>query len=128
MEVLALPNVEAVVITALAGVELDAHSKLPAEPTYPTAIVERIGGVPANDQVLDAPVIQVTCWGNHQSDARQLASDARAEIFALEGTTDEQFKTQVTAVESAGPILRNADTTGRERYIFSVRISATSTE
>lgn len=119
-----MPDLEAVTGSALrtAGVSGGrVYSSVPANPTYPLTVVQRIGGLPVDKNRLDAARIQVSVWGNNQAEARDAAELARRTLMALAGTADATFDAYVTCVEDdLGMIFLPDPATSRDRYIFGV--------
>ena len=101
------------------------YSSIPASPTFPLIVVERIGGIPAVRQRLDRARVQLSVWGNTKSEARLLAMQARAVLFAAEGTTVtiSTGNAVITGVDDDLGLFWQPDSaTDRDRYIFGVEI------
>lgn len=118
-------------ITGLAGV----HSSVPAEPTYPLAIVQRLGGIPAVRGYLDAARIQVDVWGGIRSDGSAATQTSKSELIViaqqiiarlleLEGVTMiSPVNVFVSGVDvSQGLTWLPDQSTGRDRYLLAVMI------
>lgn len=111
-------------IAGLAGV----HSSIPKEPTWPLAIVGRIGGLPVERHRIDGPSIQVDVWGGSKSEAHDIAQAARTAVHSLEGGTYGVTDTcpisiTVTSVEdSLGMAFLPDPDTSRDRYVFGLRL------
>jgi hypothetical protein len=132
---LVFPDLEAIssyvirsaAIPGLIGV----YSSIPANPTYPLATVERLGGFPAVREGLDAPRIQVKIWGGAPGDGagaptkstiQDIAQLARVALLRAEGQTFvTPVAATVTAVRDSLGITWSPDpTTKRDRYIFAM--------
>jgi hypothetical protein len=100
------------------------YSSVPKNlPTYPFAVVQRLGGVPAHRRALDMAVIQVDVWGSSKSMARTAAEEARRALMGLEGTAVSDPDAVVSGVEDATGLFWFPDTdTSRDRYTFSVNM------
>lgn len=103
------------------------YSSIPANPSYPLAVVQRIGGLPLHRNAIDQAEIQVDIWAESKSAARSLADQARVALMAAEGTT-------VTAGANVGFVYDISPSLGltwapdpanttKERYIFGVRVT-----
>lgn len=130
VEYLPFPDIEAVCGKALraAGVcDGRVYSSIPANPVYPLARVIRLGGLPVEKHRIDQPRIQVDVWGTNKSEARDAAEAARLTLHQLEGTTDSEFAAFISCVElDQGPTPFPDPDTGRDRYMLTVRITATT--
>lgn len=114
---------------AIAGLDDRVYSSLPKRPTFPLAVVQRIGGVGPVRQRLDAPNIQVSTWAESQAAAHDLAAAARTAIHMTEGGTfgdnddDCPVSIVVTAVnDSLGLAFIPDPDTAKDRYIFGVTL------
>lgn len=102
------------------------YSSVPKkDPTYPLAVVQRLGGVPAERHRLDAARIQVDVWGaldTQKSTIRAVAEAARRALHELEGgTVNEPVDAFVSGVaDSTGLTWLPDPLTDRPRYTFSV--------
>jgi hypothetical protein len=97
-------------------------------PAYPFAVVQRLGGVPAERHALDMAVIQVDVWGANKSQARTAAEEARRALHGLEGTVVTEPSAVVTGTEDATGLFWLPDPdTSRDRYTFSVNLYLYST-
>lgn len=118
------PDVEAMAARALreAGVcGGRAYSSIPGNPTWPLAVVQRLGGVPPVPRRLDAARIQVDIYGNTKSEARAAADAARLALHRCEGTTFVSEMGYVTGVEDEmGMTFLPDPVTKRDRYTFAV--------
>jgi hypothetical protein len=108
-------------VTALGG---RVHSSLPGKAVYPLAVVQRIGGVPAERHRLDTARIQVDVYGTSQSEAFSIAQEARAAIHGMEATGfTDPVDAWVSAVRDDLGVTRLPDPlSGRDRYTFGVAI------
>lgn len=129
------PDIEAIVGYVIRSADIDGldarvYSSIPREPTYPLAIVKRIGGTPAERHHLDAGRIQVEVWGGSKSEIHDITQLARVAIHEAEGTTfavdgGAPVDAVVTGVEDDLGLQWIPDpTTGRDRYIFGVIVYA----
>jgi hypothetical protein len=128
-EVSTLPDLEAVASTVLRGEDIcegRVYSVIPNEPTYPLAIVERLGGVPAIREKLDRGRIQVSVYGaSSQSEAADEAEAARRALHGAEATVFGDLDAYVTAVADDMGLFRLTDPTSkRPTYKFTVLIYA----
>jgi hypothetical protein len=122
------PDAEAVagkgIRDASTTLESRVYSSVPKTlPAYPFAVVQRLGGVPAERHALDMAVIQVDVWGANKSQARTAAEEARRALHGLEGTSVSTPTAVVTAAEDATGLFWLPDPdTSRDRYTFSVNL------
>lgn len=122
------PDAEAIAGKALrdadiTGLSTRVYSSLPKEPTYPLAIVKRIGGVPAERHQLDKASLQIEVWGGPKADIHDISQDARVVLHELEGTTVSDPNAFVAAVEDTLGLAWLPDpVTNRDRYIFGVTL------
>jgi len=128
---IAFPDAEAIAGWKMRTVPLAGgrvYSSLPHTPAWPLITLERIGGNPAERHYLDAPRIQVSVWGNSKSEAHDIAQQARVTLHGLEGTTvttggGAPANAVITGVEDdLGMFWSPDEVTGRDRYIFGVRL------
>ena len=88
-EVLATPDVEALVVSYLSTVLGDAANRVSTKVNNPrpdkSVRVSRTGG-PRLNVVTDAPQILVECWADNETDACDLARYAHAYMWALPQT------------------------------------------
>lgn len=128
MSYIELPDIEAVAASALRTGNVCSqrvYSSIPANPTYPLAIVERLGGIPAAKEKLDAARIQVSVWGTTKAEARTNAELARRVLHATEGNYFGSFEAYVTGVADELGLTWLPDVvTHKDRYIFAVMIYA----
>lgn len=121
------PDIEAAISQLLRDAGARAYSSVPASPIYPLAVVERSGGTPAVRQYLDAARIDVSVYGENKGQAHDLAQSHRATIHSAEGsvvTTDIE-NVWISGVEDVLGLTYLPDPdTGRDRYLFSVRVYA----
>lgn len=120
------PDAEAVVGTVLRSAGYRAYSSIPNSPTYPLAVVQRVGGVPITRHRLDAAEIQIDVWAETKSAARLLAAQARKAIHEAEATTvavssGDAFVTGVDDVMGA-QWLPDPSNIPLNRYTFTVRV------
>lgn len=125
------PDIEAVVSGWLrdgniSGIGTRWYSSIPGTPTYPLGRIQRVGGLPAVRQYLDAANIQVEVWGESKSEARDIAAAARVRLLRLTGqSVTDPVIAFVSAVEDAlGLSWRPDPETGKDRYLFSVIVFA----
>lgn len=126
-ETVTFPNATAVVRSILEDALADAHvySSLPKAPTFPTVVVQRIGGLAREKHALDQPNLQVSVWGRSDTEAHDVAQAARQALIAVEGTeVADAFITDVS--ESFGLTQLLDPVTGRDRYIFGVSVTLTA--
>jgi hypothetical protein len=127
----AFPDAEAIAgwkmrSAGLAGSRV--YSSVPKTPTYPLITIQRIGGQPAERHRLDAARIQVTVWGTSKSEAFDIAQLARVSLHGLEGDLvtvggGAPVNAFITGVEDDLGLFWSPDEpTGRDRYIFGVRL------
>lgn len=121
------PDVEAIVIQELNAAGHPAVSALSKDPTYPVAVIKRLGGTPAEEHHLDYASLQVDCWGNDKADAADLAYAVRKALHELEGASVEgDFSAFITRVIDTLGISWNPDpVTDRARYLFGVGVYLT---
>lgn len=124
----AFPDIEAIAAQALRDAGVcggRAYSSVPANPTWPLAVIRRLGGVPSVERWLDSARIQVDVYGANKSQARAEADSARRALHNAEGTTFATQAGYVTGVEDELGLSFIPDpTTMRDRYIFSVLVHA----
>lgn len=100
------------------------YSKVPASPQFPLVSVQRIGGIPAVREYLDAANLQIDVWGNSKSEADDLATAARIALLGMEGKVVQVpngGQGWVSGVaDSLGLTWLPDDETGRDRYLFSM--------
>lgn len=121
-----MPDVEAVAAEILRDADVcegRIYSSIPRAPTFPLAIVARLGGIPAVRRRLDAARIQVSVWGNNKAEARDAADLARIALHEAEGTTSAVYEAYVTGVEDELGLTWLPDQeTARDRYLFAVTV------
>lgn len=114
----------------ITGLSTRVHSSLPREPTFPLALVKRIGGVGPAKQRLDAPNIQVEVWndpaGGGKATAYDIAATARKTIHDAEGSRvswsgGTAYLGGVT--DALGVTWAPDPVSDRDRYIFGVQIT-----
>ena len=101
------------------------YSSIPATPTFPLIVVERVGGIPAVRQRLDRARVQISTWGNSKSETRLIAMQARAALLTAEGTTVviSTGNAVITGVDDDLGLFWSPDSaTDRDRHIFGVEI------
>lgn len=117
---------------ALAGAVLRSelacgvYSSIPRNPTYPLVTLKRIGGIPAERHRLDFASIQVDVWGTSKTEARDIAAEARAALYGMEGTSyaladnwpDDAVVSGVS--DTLGLTWLPDQETSRDRYVFGV--------
>lgn len=120
------PDAEAMASRALRNAGVcggRAYSSIPSNPTWPLAVVKRIGGIPTVPRRLDAARIQVDIYGNNKSEARAEADAARLALHRTEGTTFVIEQGYVAGVEDdLGLIFLPDPDTNRDRYTFGVAL------
>ena len=123
-----MPDIEAVALKKLndAGVcSGRCYPSIPASPTYPLAVVERIGGIPPVRQRLDNGNVQVRVYGNSKAEARDAAELARRKLMDLENTTDATNAAWVSGVaDTLGLSWQPDPVSKRDCYVFGVAIFA----
>lgn len=103
------------------------YSSVPRNPTWPLAIVKRLGGIPAVERRLDSSRIQIDVFGNNKSEARMWCDAARVALHEMEGTAFPNEGGYVTGVlDELGMIFVPDPDTARDRYILGVRVLAHS--
>jgi hypothetical protein len=131
-----LPDLEAVASVALRTASIPdlagVHSSIPAKnPIFPLITVQRVGGVPAVRQYLDAARIQIDVWGGASGDGPgapskstilDIAQIARVVLLEMEGQSiHEPVDVFISAVNDAlGLSWSPYPTSGRDRYVFSM--------
>lgn len=124
------PDIEAMMARALRDAGVcggRAYSSIPKSPTWPLAVVQRLGGTPAVERRLDLARIQVDVYGNSKSEARLEADRARLALHEVEGTsfpTESGFITGV--VDESGLTFLPDPVTGRDRYTLGVLVYAST--
>lgn len=122
-----LPDVEQAVIdflTADVEVTADVGSEVPVEPSYPLAVVERIGGVP-NDvepRWLDRASVRVRVQGETKAEAHDAAAACEASLFTMRGL--QANGAVVSGVRSVIGLQWLPDESGQPQYVFQVAIAA----
>lgn len=126
------PDVEAIAATklrtaAIPGVK-SVSSSVPKDADYPLITVQRVGGVPAVREYMDAANIQIGVWGENKSQARDIAARARVVLLELTGTAvTDPVSAWVSSVDDSLSLTWSPDPeTGKDRYIFSMMIHARS--
>ena len=118
------PDSEAMAIEVLVDANIcggRVYPSVPSDPTYPVAVVQRLGGIPADRRAIDSPRIQVDVWGNNKREARQAAADARIALHSAEGDTSEAFQGYITGCEDDTGLTWLPDpVTAKDRYTFAV--------
>lgn len=125
------PDAEAIVGWSLRQANVAGgrvYSSVPHTPTFPLVIIQRIGGIPVERHRIDGPRLQITTWGTSKSEAHDIAQLSRTTIHNMEG---DNFTTGggapvnifVAGVEDDLGLFWSPDSpTGRDRYIFGVRL------
>lgn len=119
------PDAEALVRKALDdAMSCGVYSSVPKNPTYPLITVLRYAGAPTERHRLDVAGLQIDVWGNSQSEAQDLAQQARVTIHEMEGNSfTDPVSGFVSGVTDALGLRRLTDPlTARDRYVFSVWI------
>lgn len=120
------PDIEAMMARALRSANVcggRAYSSIPRDPTWPLAVVQRLGGSPAVERRLDSASIQVDVYGNNKSEARAQADLARRALHGVEGTSFPTEMGYVTGVVDESGLTWVPDPiTNRDRYTFSVAV------
>jgi hypothetical protein len=126
------PDIEALAAYAIrqASTTLGSrvYSSIPKNPTWPLAVVTRIGGIPPVREALDMANVQVDVWAGSKSEARIAAEAARRALLGMEGTSYTAGGSVpatgfVTAVEdSLGLTFLPDPETSRDRYTFAVNV------
>ena len=114
------------------GLDNRVYSSIPASPTYPLAVVQRLGGIPAVRGYLDAARIQVDLWGGIRTDGSSisksellvLSQQVMARLLELEGVTMvSPVHVFVSGVDVAQGLTWMVDpSSGRDRYVFAFLI------
>lgn len=112
------------------------YGEVPPDPTFPLITLHRSGGLPADDRVLDGPLLQIDIWGGgsstqHKAEARYAGAQARASLKRLEGQRVSVLMDG--SVEVGGHVTSVADVMGlthledpdtdRHRYTFMVALT-----
>lgn len=122
------PDIEAMIARALRSAGVcggRAYSSIPREPTWPLAVVQRVGGTAADERRLDSARIQVDIYGNSKSEARAEGDKARKALHAAQGTSFPTEMGYITGVEDESGLTWLPDpTTNRDRYNLSVIVHA----
>ena len=105
------------------------YSSLPTNPTWPLVLVKRIGGIPANQRVLDTASLQIEVWGTSQKETFDLANTARKVIMDTQSSTvtwtgGAAWITEVR--QNLGFQDLPDPVTGRDRTIFGMSVSGRS--
>jgi uncharacterized protein DUF3168 len=123
------PDFEAVAAARLRGANITnlgarVYSSVPADPTFPLAVVQRVGGIPPVRRYLDGANIQVDVWGGTKAQARDIADAARRALLQLEGSmVTDPVTAWVSGVDdSLGLTWAPDPETARDRYLFGVLI------
>lgn len=129
MTVRTFADLEAVARGALANANIATiatrwYSAIPDNPTWPLGLVQRVGGVPAVREAMDAANIQIDVYGTSKSEARTIAAAARTVLMELAGTSVTwPVSAWISAVEdSLGLLWQPDNVTSRDRYIFAVTL------
>jgi hypothetical protein len=111
------PDTTTLVVDYLADVvDVDVFSEVPNPRPDSFVVVRRLGGVRRN-LVSDGAQIGVDCFGTDDVDAYELATTARAHLFAMYGQVVDGV--QVYRVdELAGPSSSPDPDSGQARYTF----------
>lgn len=127
--VLTFPDLEAVASGALRAANITDignrwYSSVPADPVFPLGTIQRVGGIPAVREYMDAANIQIDVWGDTKAKARTIAAAARTVLINLTGTTvTSPVNAWISSVEdSLGLTWQPDPLTGRDRYLFGVTI------
>lgn len=117
---------------ALAGAVLrdlldcGVYSSVPRTPSYPLVTISRVGGIPVEYHRLDFASLQIDVWGTSKTEARDIAAEARAALFGMEGQSysmadDWPDDAVVTGVsDTLGLTWLPDPETNRDRYVFGV--------
>ena len=120
------PDAEAVASVALrnaaiAGLGSNVFSGSPKTPPSTYAVVQRLGGIPAERHHLDRARIQVDVWAASKDVAHDVAALCLQKLQDIEGTSVTGPAAYVTGVELAQGLTWAPDPqTDKDRYIFSV--------
>lgn len=124
------PDIEAIAATALrvAAIPLvtGVYSAIPKTPTFPLITVERVGGSPVVREYMDGADVEVAVWATTKSEGHDIAQRARVVLLELEGTAvTSPVAAFVSSVDDAQGLRWHPDqSTGRDRYVFSLTFSA----
>lgn len=105
-------------IAALVGARV--VTELPAQPTWPTLRILRVGGIADYPGWLDPASIQVEAWAATKESANDLARAALAALSDLPGTHAEGVVTHVT--QNLGLTWAPDEATDQPRYLFGVAV------
>lgn len=124
----ALPDTEALVIWFLSDALIAGgrvYGSFPEAPTYPLAVVQRVGGNP-EPRWLDKADLQVDVWAATRAEARDSAANAFASLMTMEGAIDTGTVQGVVTGVLPGSGLRwlPDEDTEQPRYTFSVLVTA----
>ncbi len=121
------PDAEALAGAALrAELDCGVYSSIPRTPTFPLVTLSRIGGIPAERHRLDFANLQIDVWGTSKTEARDIAAEARAALYGMEGQSyalndgwpDDAVVTGVA--DTLGLTWLPDPETARDRYLFGV--------
>jgi hypothetical protein len=109
------------------ALDCGVYSQLPKAPTYPVVTVKRIGGVPTERHALDRARLQVDVWGRNQTEAFDVAAQARVVLMGMAG---QKYTTPIAGfvsdvVDDLGLFWLPDPETKRDRYIFGVGVTIT---
>jgi len=121
------PDAEAAVSKAIrTALGARVYSSIPKRPEYPLILVRRYGGLAPMRRRLDLAEIQVDVYGNSKSEARLLASQARAAIHEAEATTQtiSTGNAWISGVKDTQGLfwLPDEENPALNRYTFSVSV------
>lgn len=123
------PDIEAICAQIMRSANVAGgrvYSSMPRTPTWPLALVIRVGGIPSVERWVDSASIQVDVYGNNKSEARSVADDARVALHMAEGSTVGSGV--VTSVQdNMGLTFLPDPDTNRDRYTFGVTIGCHTT-
>lgn len=119
--------IRALIVANIAGGRV--YSSLPTTPVWPLVLVKRIGGIPAEQRVLDTATLQIEAWGNSQKETFDLANTARKAILDTTSSTVSWTggAAWITFVRQNLGFQDLPDpVTGRDRTIFGMSITGRS--
>lgn len=125
-----LPDAEAVAGTIIRAASTTlstrVYSSVPKNPSYPLAVVTRIGGLPVHRSRWDGASLQIDVWAESKSDARTAADAARRALLDAEATTVTYGSSSawVSSVEDTLALTWAPDpgNSTKDRYVFGVRL------
>lgn len=124
-----LPDAELLAVTILranaalaALIGPRAYTELPANPTFPLVVLQRIGGAPSIRGWVDAARLQLEGYALTKHEARLVTATAQAAMHKAEGTT--QPAAVIGAVDTlTGPRWVPDEPTDRPRYLIEMTIN-----